>query len=69
MGLVTFKSSGSREYLKGILLIWAWRVLGHKTKKLVSTITKYNKYKLQTNPLHHEEKPLNIYRNKISVRQ
>ena len=51
---MTFKSSGSREYLKGILLIWAWRVLGHETKKLVSTITKYNKYKLQTNPLHPE---------------
>ena len=31
---------------------------------------KYNNHKLQINPLHHEEKPLNTnYSNKISVRQ
>ena len=69
MAFAAFWSSGSREDFNGFYLIWAWRHLAHKTKKLVSKIRKYNNHKLQTNPLHYKEEPLNICSNKITVRQ
>ena len=63
-GIGGILSSGSIEDLKGFYLIWAKQHPGHKTKKLVCNIGKYNNHKLQTNPLQ----PLNIYSNKTSER-
>ena len=69
MGLVAFYSSGSREYLKGVLPYLSMAASWSQEQEVVSMIRKYNNHKLQTNPLHHEEKPLNLYSDKISVRQ
>ena len=68
MGLAAFWSSGSREDFKGFLPYLGMATSWSQDQE-ASMIKKYNKHKLQTNPLHYEEEPLNIYSNKISVRQ
>ena len=69
MGLVAYKSSGSGEYLKGFLPYLSMAASWSKDQEAVSMIRNYSNHRLQTNPLHNEEEPLNIYSNKLPVRQ
>ena len=69
MVLAAFWSSGSREDLKVFLSYLGMAASWSQDNEVSEYDQKYYNYKLQTYPLHHEEKPLNIYSNKISVRQ
>ena len=58
----------SREYLKRVLpyfsMAASWLI-----DQEVNEYDQDNNHKLQTDQLHNEEKPLNIYSNNTSVRQ